>query len=198
MEMNENNITLQECINQYIDAKKNYLKESTYVRYSNLIENHLTKEYGSISINNLSNKTIQNYCDSLLKRNISTRIIYEIKLLIKLSLQRDAKINSYQPLFLNLDLPPVSKKKKIAILSKNDQKTIMNYIINNNLKKYCGILLTLMTGLRIGELCALKWSDIDLKKRIITINKTLQRISKKGEKSKIAITIPLVFLSFIK
>ena len=111
-------------------------------------------------------------------------------LLIKLSLKRDAKINSYQPLFIDLDLPATSKKKKITILSRTDQKSIMNYILSNDNQKYCGIILSLMTGLRIGELCALKWSDIDLKKRIIVVNKTLQRICEKGKKSKITITTP--------
>ena len=43
-----------------------------------------------------------------------------------LKLKRDAKINAYQPLFIDLDLPIIAKKKKISILSRNDQKTIMN------------------------------------------------------------------------
>ena len=139
---------------------------------------------------NLTNKIIQEYCDSLLQNKVSTTVIHEMVLLIKLSLKRDAKINSYHPLFIDLDLPATSKKKKVTILSRTDQKSIMNYILSNDNQKYCGIILSLMTGLRIGELCALKWSDIDLKKRIIVVNKTLQRICEKGKKSKITITTP--------
>lgn len=183
-------MTLKECLLSYVQAKKVYLKESTYVRYSNLILNHLNDEAGKILISDLTNKIIQEYCDSLLKNNVSITVIHEMVLLIKLSLKRDAKINSYQPLFIDLDLPTLVQKKKVTILSRTDQKTIMNHIISNDNHKYCGIMLSLMTGLRIGELCALKWSDIDLKKRIIIVDKTLQRICEKGKASKITITSP--------
>lgn len=183
-------MTLKECLLSYVQAKKVYLKESTYVRYSNLILNHLDEENGKIQIANLTNRIIQDYCESLLKNNVSSTVIHEMVLLIKLSLKREAKINSYQPLFIDLDLPTIVQKKKVTILNKTDQKTIMNFILLNNKQKYCGIILSLMTGLRIGELCALKWSDIDLKKRIIIVNKTLQRICEKGKLSKITITSP--------
>ncbi len=184
------NITLKDCLLSYVQAKQPYLKESTYVRYMNLINNHLDNQNGNIPINELTNRDIQNYCDTLLKNKVSTIVVREMVLLMKLSLKRDAKINSYQPLFIDLDLPTVAKKKRVSILNRNDQKSIMNYILTNNMQKYCGIMLSLMTGLRIGELCALKWTDIDLKKRVIVVEKTLQRICQKGKKSKITITVP--------
>lgn len=184
------NITLKDCLLSYVQAKQTYLKESTYVRYMNLINNHLDNQNGNIPINELTNRDIQNYCDTLLKNKVSTIVVREMVLLMKLSLKRDAKINSYQPLFIDLDLPTVAKKKRVSILNRNDQKSIMNYILMNNMQKYCGIMLSLMTGLRIGELCALKWTDIDLKKRVIVVEKTLQRICQKGKKSKITITVP--------
>ena len=184
------NITLKDCLLSYVQAKQTYLKESTYVRYMNLINNHLDNQNGNIPIDELTNRDIQNYCDTLLKNKVSTIVVREMVLLMKLSLKRDAKINSYQPLFIDLDLPTVAKKKRVSILNRNDQKSIMNYILTNNMQKYCGIMLSLMTGLRIGELCALKWTDIDLKKRVIVVEKTLQRICQKGKKSKITITVP--------
>ncbi len=183
-------MTLKESLISYVQAKKAYLKESTYVRYSNLIQNHLDEKNGEISIEKLTNKNIQEYCDTLLDRKVSPTVVHEMVLLIKLSLKRDAKINGYQPLFIDLDLPVIIKKKKVTILTRNDQKSIMSYILSDNSQKYSGILLSLMTGLRIGEVCALKWSDIDLKKRIINVDKTLQRICEKGKKSKITITVP--------
>lgn len=177
-------MTLKECLISYVQAKKAYLKESTYVRYSNLIQNHLDEDKGKIPISDLTNKIIQEYCDSLLQNKVSTTVIHEMVLLIKLSLKRDAKINSYQPLFIDLDLPATSKKKKVAILSRTDQKSIMNYILSNDNQKYCGIILSLMTGLRIGELCALKWSDIDLKSELSLLIKLYKEYVKKGKNPK--------------
>lgn len=141
-------------------------------------------------MNDLTNKDFQLFCDEELAKGTSIIVIREIILLIKLAIKREAKINGTQPLFINLDLPSITKKKKIQILSRNDQKSIINYIMKNEKQKYSGIILSLLTGLRIGELCALKWTDIDLKKRIIIVNKTLQRICFKGKESKISITKP--------
>ncbi|CRH47222.1 site-specific tyrosine recombinase XerC [Chlamydia trachomatis] len=183
-------IILNDVLFSYVQAKKTYLKESTYARYSNLIENHIKDSIGSIEMETLTNKDIQLFCDNELLRGTSIIVIKEIVLLIKLAIKRDAKLNGIQPLFIDLDLPSSIKKKKIQILSRNDQKIIINYILENDKYKYSGIILTLMTGLRIGELCALKWTDIDLKKRVIMINKTLQRVCYKGKESKITITKP--------
>lgn len=174
----------------YVQAKKTYLKESTYARYSNLIDNHIKNTIGLKEIEDLTNKDFQLFCDDELAKGTSIIVIREIILLIKLAIKREAKINGTQPLFIDLDLPSITKKKKIQILSRNDQKSIINYILENEKQKYSGVILSLLTGLRIGELCALKWTDIDLKKRIIIVNKTLQRICFKGKESKITITKP--------
>lgn len=174
----------------YVQAKKTYLKESTYARYSNLIDNHIKETIGLKEMNNLTNKDFQLFCDDELAKGTSIIVIREIILLIKLAIKREAKINGTQPLFIDLDLPSITKKKKIQILSRNDQKSIINYIFENDKQKYSGVILSLLTGLRIGELCALKWTDIDLKKRIIIVNKTLQRICFKDKESKITITKP--------
>jgi integrase len=174
----------------YVQSKKTYLKESTYARYSNLIDNHIKGTIGLKEMNNLTNKDFQLFCDDELAKGTSIIVIREIILLIKLAIKREAKINGTQPLFIDLDLPSITKKKKIQILSRNDQKSIINYIFENDKQKYSGVILSLLTGLRIGELCALKWTDIDLKKRIIIVNKTLQRICFKGKESKITITNP--------
>ena len=122
------NVTLKECLLNYVQVKKIYLKESTYVRYSNLIQNHINDEFGNILISDLNNKLIQEYCDNLLVNKISITVIKEIVLLIKLSLKRDAKINNKQVIFIDLDLPIISKKRKVNIVNRLDQKQLINYI----------------------------------------------------------------------
>ena len=182
--------TLNDVLILYVQAKKTYLKESTYARYCNLIKNHISETIGKESIDELSNRKIQSYCDCQLALGLSPIVIKEIILLIKLSIKREAKLSGTTPLFIDLDLPPISKKKKIEILTRSEQKLLFDYILSNDKQKYSGVILCLMTGIRIGELCALKWTDIDLKKRIIIVGKTLQRVCLKGESSIITITKP--------
>ena len=86
-----------------------------------------------------------------------------------------------------------SSKDKIYTISKQDQDKLIDYILKNQSSKNFGILLTLYSGIRIGELCALKWKDIDFKNNILNINKTLQRVyikDKQINKSKLIITNP--------
>lgn len=73
----------------------------------------------------------------------------------------------------------------------------MNSILTNLTNKSNGILISLYTGIRIGELCALKWSDVDLENGTIIISKTLQRLYFKDEieekHTKISITPPKTY-----
>ena len=66
-------------------------------------------------MNDLTNKDFQLFCDEELAKGTSIIVIREIILLIKLAIKREAKINGIQPLFINLDLPSITKKKKIQI-----------------------------------------------------------------------------------
>ena len=84
-------------------------------------------------------------------------------------------------------------KVKIYILSKSEQKKMTSYTLENFNSRNLGILVSLYTGIRIGELCALQWKDINIKKGIISINKTLQRVYMKENGigiSKIVISTP--------
>lgn len=104
------------------------------------------------------------------------------------SAMRDNLIN-----YINLDFyyPKSNNVHKIHIFSKAEQRKIIDYCMNNlNIKTAC-ILLTLYSGIRIGKLCALKWKDIDFKRNILYVNKTIQRIYIKPlRESKVIITDP--------
>ena len=104
--------TLNEILFSYVEFKKNYLKESTYVRYLNLINNHIRNDIGKIEFSNLSNKLLQEYCDKKLSQDTSVIVIKEIVLLIKLALKRYTKINCLTPFYIDLDLPVTKSKKK--------------------------------------------------------------------------------------
>ena len=79
----------------------------------------------------------------------------------------------------------------VTILSNREKGRLENYCIRVNTLKSMGILICLNTGIRIGELCALKWNNIDLDKKILYVNNTLQRVyDKKQKKTKIIIDVP--------
>ena len=67
---------------------------------------------------------------------------------------------------LTFNYPKDQHDQKIYILTKHEQNKITDYVLNNLSTRNIGILISLYSGIRIGELCALKWEDIDLKKGI--------------------------------
>ena len=82
--------TLLACILAYVESRKSFLKESTYARYRNLIDNYIKSSIGLTNLEDFSNRTLQYYCDSLIDKKVSLTVIKEIVLLIKLSLRYEA------------------------------------------------------------------------------------------------------------
>jgi len=184
----------------WMQKKKDYIKESTYSNYSNIISNHIIPELGNIKLSNLNNKLIQEYLINKYKTGrldgnggLSNKTIRDIIAVVKSSLKYAIKEEMINNINLDFTYPKIGNKDKIYIMPKKDQEKLITYIKQNENTRNLGILLSLYSGIRIGELCALQWKDIDFKNNILHINKTLQRIYIKDNKesiSKIIITNP--------
>ena len=195
-----NKILYKDWIWEWLSYKKDYIKESTYANYSNIITNHIIPDLGKYYLNQLSNKIIQKFLLEKYKNGrldhsggLSAKTIRDIIAIIKSSLKSGFKENLIQNLSLDFIYPKTNQKDKIYTLSKHSQEKLTNYILENKTIKNLGILLTLYSGIRIGELCALQWKDIDFKNNILHINKTLQRVyinDTEIHSSKIIITAP--------
>ena len=195
-----NKILYKDWIWEWLSFKKDYIKESTYANYSNIITNHIVPELGNYLLNKLNNKIIQNFLLDKSKNGrldntggLSSKTIRDITAIIKSSLKSAFKENLIPNLSLDFIYPKITQKDKIYTLSKRSQESLTNYILENQSIKTLGILLTLYSGIRIGELCAVQWKDIDFKNNILHINKTLQRVyinDTEIHSSKIVITEP--------
>lgn len=200
MKIGRSKILYKDWIYDWLLDKKNYIKESTYANYSNAIFNHIIPKLGNYKLNALSNKLIQDYLLELSrngKKNnsggLSVKTIKDITIIIKGSIRKAINEGLMDHIELSFNYPKDESNEKIYVLTKNEQKKITDYCINNINSRNIGILISLYSGLRIGELCALKWEDIDFKKSLIVITKTVQRIyikDKLESKSKIIITNP--------
>ena len=97
----------------------------------------------------------------------------------------------------NVVLPKV-ERKQVEKISDTEQKKLVSYLKANMSLTAFGILLSLFMGLRIGELCGLKWEDVDFRNKILHIRRTVQRISSANgnRKTKIVISAPKSATSF--
>ena len=200
MKFKKKKILYKDWIYEWLIEKKEYIKESTYANYSNNVFNHIIPNLGNYYLNDINHKIIQDFLLNLSKTGkkdgsggLAEKTIKDITIIVKGSLKKAINEERMKHIVLSFNYPKSQQEKKIYILTKREQNKITDYVLNNLSTRNIGILISLYSGIRIGELCALKWEDIDLKKGIIYIRKTIQRIyikDKYKNVSKIILTTP--------
>lgn len=176
-------ITYKDIAIEWLTYKKDYIKESSYANYSNIMYNHLLPDLGNLYLSNINHELLQKYILDKLnngsikdKKPLSQKTVKDIVMILKSTIKYAMNQDIINQINLDFKYPKNSIKPKIHTFSKREQKKITEYIIKNPTPRNIGIMISLYTGIRIGELCALKWSDIDFRNNIIHVNKTLQRI----------------------
>ena len=164
------------------------VKLRTYERYRYIIEKHINPKLGESDLYDLSAVTLQDYVLSELESGnlISSKglannsvigIVNVLKSALKLakSLEICAVDNSDK---IKL---PMATEKPVTAFEKWEQEKLEKYCLSSKKTNYLGIIICLYTGIRLGELLALTWNDIDLKSGIMTISKTAYRIKQNGK-----------------
>ncbi|MBL7879454.1 MULTISPECIES: tyrosine-type recombinase/integrase [Elizabethkingia] len=165
---------LLEVIDLWKIDKKQYVKKSSFSAYTLLIENHLLPNFGNkIAIEEAD---VQSFVFQKLETGLSHKTIKDILIVLKMILKFGAKNKWLQYTPFDIQFPTEREKHNIEVLTKTDQKKIMNYIQEHFTFRNLGVYICLSAGMRIGEVCALTWEDIDTDNGIISVNRTIQRI----------------------
>ncbi len=162
---------------------ENYIKPSvkvrTYERYSLVIDKHIAKALCEYEINALSALVLQNYITQLLQngncktgRGLSANSVNAVISVIQGSLKTAHLLGLTKEYTADKLKRPKLKEKPVECFTLAEQKQIEQAVLNGKKDKLYGIILCLYSGLRIGELIALQWSDIDFAKGILTVSKS--------------------------
>jgi len=171
-------------LNEWLIIKQNDIKIQSYQKYENVII-RINESLGDYYINNLVKEDIINFFNSENIKNTSISICKTMLYIINSSMHYAYKKN-YCPYLDLKDIKIKNISKNIYIFSKEEQIKIENKIKEQmNIRKLC-LILALYTGLRIGEICGLKWEDINLDIKCLMVKRTIERIkcSTKEEKYK--------------
>lgn len=178
----ETKITFQKVLAMWLDHNRLKLKGATIHKYQYLIETHIKPDLGSIYITEITSSTINVYLDSKLKKGrlnqkggLSPSYIRTIAIIISSAIDFAVKERLRLPMKTEI-LKPVLIKHELVVLSIEEQFQLENFLLENLCHTCLGIYISLNTGLRIGEVCALMWKNVDLEQGIIYVRATTARV----------------------
>ena len=182
--------SVEQYLNRWLQSIQFSVRKSTYANYDRLIRRHIVPAIGKVPLFQVSNSMIQRYINQKLENGrldgnggLSVKTARDIVGLLKRSLKAVG-------IELNISLPKYSLPK-LRVLTHEEQHALIAAAQTQGNTDSLGVLISLFTGIRIGELCSLKWGDISFQDGVLKISKTLQRIEncESDKKSKTVIEI---------
>lgn len=182
------NVKLFDVALEWLEMAKIEVKESSYASYRRNIERHIIPHLGGLKLSQISSQHLTTFINELLangrcdgKGGLSAKTVQSICIILGSILNYAKKEYKADT---SLGTPAVrTHEKEMRVLSLDEQQALENHLFSNLDLIAIGCLLSLYTGIRLGELCALKLSDFDLSSGTLTISKTLQRIKNFDENS---------------
>lgn len=182
----ENRVKIQttfgELLTDWLQFIRKDVKESTYSRYSTMIEKHIRPELGEIRLSGLNSKTIDCFTEKKLtagnikkEGGLSPKTVTGFLSVIRLALDFGLERGYDCPDHIVIHNPKQSLPG-IQILTCEEQRRLEKVLMEEDTTISLGILLSLYLGLRIGEICALRWEDFDLENGLLCVKRSIQRI----------------------
>jgi len=166
--------TIREISLAWKRDKQRYVKQSTYAAYVLVLENHILSSFGDCD--SLSEKLVQEFVLQKLNAGLSIKTVKDILIVLKMVMKFGVKNGWMNYCEWDIKYPTTVINKEMEVLTVTHHKKILDFIKQNFTFRNLGIYISLTTGLRIGEVCGLKWSDINTDSGIITVNRTIERI----------------------
>ena len=166
--------TIREIAAAWKEYKRPYVKQSTMAAYVLILENHILPTFGED--NSLPEHSVQAFVLHKIESGLSTKSVKDILIVLKMVMKFGVKKEWMTYYEWDIKYHPNSENKILDVLSVTNHRKILNHIQSHFTFMGLGIYISLSTGLRIGEICALKWSDINVTDGILTVNRTIERI----------------------
>ena len=182
---NNNSTLYSKWLDEWLIYIKPQVKESTFIRYKNIVFNHLKPTIGKLAISKINTGYLKSYIGNLLSNGrldnnggLSPKTVSDITMIVKESLKYI--ISCGETIDCNYESLKIksSSQREMTVLSKDEEHKLVSALTENKSLTKIGILLSLYTGIRIGELCALQWEDISFDENLIVVRKTMQRLQK--------------------
>ncbi len=160
---------------EWLRLEKGRVKESTLVKYDTILTKHILPRLGSCLPQEFNTQLAEHFRDELLEGGLSAKTVRDI-LMVLHAVLRYAE-SRYPGSFPTVEIVcPKEQRKDARVLDLEEQRRFVDYLRTDMDACRFGILLALLTGLRIGELCALRWENVSLRDKTIRVDATMQRL----------------------
>ena len=180
-------VTFGDLASLWLNETKPNIKESTFSRYYRLIETYLNPTFAKQRVSRLDSIKFKAFVNGLLngdggkQKPLSSKSVCDILFVAKAILKYGQKEGYPCPDLSDIKNPPKAKKPSAIPTAKEQlllEKMLLSPEIRESGNRVClGVLFALYTGVRIGELCGLRFGDIDLQNQTVTISRTVERIA---------------------
>lgn len=170
------------------------LKESSVVKYKNILRCYILPIFGDCELSDITNERFIRFVNDLrttggvkkagLAPSTVSEVVTTMNSLRLYALKRDFTVR-FSPECVSVK----QDKHDIRIFSITEERKLISYLRKNMELTALGIMICLYTGIRIGELCALKWDEIDLAEKTMKIGRTMQRLHVDGKEHKTEVRI---------
>ena len=181
-------LLVADILKMWLEARRPSIKESSSAGYRHKLEKQLIPYFGALKYCKLDLTSINTFISDKLAAGLSAKYISDMVIMIKSAAKWAEITYNYADRVRNAELPK-KKARETTVFSPSEQKKLLNTITQEHSNTACGVMLTMFTGMRIGETCALKWADIDFEQKVLHVTKTVQRIYSYGTESKTTVKV---------
>lgn len=181
MKLNE---WLDTWLNKYL---KTTIKLRTYLKYNDIINKHINPILGEYELDDLNGNILQEFVlyklnngNLITSEKLADNSVIAIVSLLKQALRQALFLGISNTEYTTHIKIPMAKEKEIMVFNRLEQQKLESYCLNSK-PNYIGIIICLYTGIRLGELLALTWNDIDFDNKLLRVNKTVYTITKNGK-----------------
>lgn len=174
---------------RWFSGKKLQIKESTAVKYRNILDSYLYPFIGDLTFPQLTHGSVEDLSKELLSHGsktgekLSPKTVSDVLSVLKNLVEYAGDQGIAIPTNA-CKIQIRQSSRRLFVFSKEEQSILCSYLLSSNAPRDLGILISLYTGLRIGEICALIWENINMKEHTIFVCQTMQRLQVQDDKNK--------------
>lgn len=188
-------LTVKLMLEMWLSLRLADIKESSHQRYLLLIQMHILPYLGNVRVHALTAEMLSGYIRGLMKEGrldgrggLAEKTVNDVVSILKSALKLAARKYAVDPELFDVKAPTV-RRKRVETLGDWECETLSRSITRKPDLNGAAYLLALNSGLRLGELCGLRWSDISFTERVLTVNRTVLRL-KNGARTALTVQTP--------